>query len=69
MVNGVSLGMSVKLCCVVTISPLHIWSINKQLERRRLVVSRQKAFVVTIEHSGDALSMELGVTSELEFAV
>jgi hypothetical protein len=44
-------------------------SINKQLERRRLVVSRQKTFVETIEPSGDALSMELGVTSELEFAV
>jgi hypothetical protein len=42
---------------------------NKQLERRRLVVSRQKTFVETIEPSEDALSMELGVTSELGFAV
>jgi len=33
-------------------------AINKQLERRRLVVSRQKTFVETIEPSVDALSME-----------
>jgi hypothetical protein len=42
-------------------------AIRKQLERRRLVVSRQKTFVETIEPSEDALSMGLGVTSELEF--
>jgi hypothetical protein len=45
-----------------------IQSINKQLERRRLVASRQKTFVETIEPSGDDLSMMLGVNSELGFA-
>jgi hypothetical protein len=42
---------------------------NKQLERRRFVVSRQKSFVETIELSEGASSMELGVASELGFAV
>jgi hypothetical protein len=46
-----------------------IWSINKPLELCRFVVSRQKAFVETIEPSGGGLSMELGFTSELRFAV
>jgi len=32
-------------------------AINKQLERCRFVVARQKAFVETIEPSEDALSM------------
>lgn len=42
---------------------------NRRLERRRFVVSGQKTFAETIELSGDALGMELGVTSELGFAV
>jgi hypothetical protein len=42
---------------------------NRRLERRRFAVSGQKTFVETIEPSGDALGMELGVTSELGFAV
>jgi hypothetical protein len=33
-------------------------AINKQLERRRLVVSRQKTFVETIEQASNALRME-----------
>jgi hypothetical protein len=33
------------------------------------VATRQKTIVETIEPSGDALGMELGVASELGFAV
>jgi len=44
-------------------------SIDKQLERCKFAMSKSKTFVETIEPSEDALSMELGFTSALEFAV
>jgi hypothetical protein len=73
---GKTLGYSKQKLGSISFSGINYYSsfclfvykaIIEQLERRTLVVSRQKTFVETIEPSGDALSMGLSVTSEVEF--